>query len=92
MVTAIVLMNVARTHIEQVAGTLAGLPHVSEVYSVSGRYDLVALVRVADVEDLSTVVTHDMRRVEGITHTETMLAFRAYSKHDLESLFSIGEG
>jgi DNA-binding Lrp family transcriptional regulator len=92
MVTAIVLMNVERKQIETVADTLAGLPHVSEVYSVSGRYDLVAIVRVADVEDLSKVVTHEMRRVDGITHTETMLAFRAYSKHDLESLFSIGEG
>jgi DNA-binding Lrp family transcriptional regulator len=92
MVTAIVLMNVERKQIETVADTLAGLPHISEVYSVSGRYDLVAIVRVADVEDLSKVVTHEMRRVEGITHTETMLAFRAYSKHDLESLFSIGEG
>jgi DNA-binding Lrp family transcriptional regulator len=92
MVTAIVLMNVERKQIEIVADTLAGLPHVSEVYSVSGRYDLVAIVRVADVDDLSKVVTHEMRRVDGITHTETMLAFRAYSKHDLESLFSIGEG
>jgi DNA-binding Lrp family transcriptional regulator len=91
MVTAIVLLNVERKRIEQVADTLAGLPHISEVYSVSGRYDLVAIIRVADVNDLSKVVTSEMLHVEGITHSETMLAFRAFSRHDLESLFAIGE-
>jgi DNA-binding Lrp family transcriptional regulator len=92
MVTAIVLLNVQRTQIEQVADTLAGLPDVSEVYSVSGRFDLVAIIRVPNVDDLSKVVTKEMLRVEGITHSETMLAFRAFSRHDLESLFAIGEG
>jgi DNA-binding Lrp family transcriptional regulator len=90
MVSAFVLLNVERTHIEQVADKLASLKHVTEVYSVSGRYDLVAIVRVASVDDLSTVVTQEMLHVDGITHSETMLAFRAYSRHDLERLFSIG--
>jgi DNA-binding Lrp family transcriptional regulator len=90
MVSAFVLLNVERTRIEAIADELASLAQVSEVYSVSGRYDLIAIVRVADVDELSKVVTHEMLSVEGITHSETMLAFRAYSRHDLERLFSIG--
>jgi DNA-binding Lrp family transcriptional regulator len=92
MVTAFVLLNVQRQLIEQVADKLASLPSVSEVYSVSGRYDLIAVIRVAEVEDLAKVVTKDMLPLEGITHSETMLAFRAFSRHDLEALFSIGDG
>ena len=90
MVSAFVLLNVERNRIERVADEMAGLKHVSEVYSVSGRYDLIAIVRVKSVDELSTVVTHELLQVEGITHSETMLAFRAYSRHDLERLFSIG--
>lgn len=90
MVNAVVLLNVERTLINHVAETLAGLDHVSEVYSVSGRYDLVALIRVGNIDDLATVVTTDMLRIEGITHSETMLAFRTHSRHDLEQMFSIG--
>lgn len=90
MVNAFVLLNVERNRIEEVADKLASLSHVSEVYSVSGRFDLIAIVRVADVESLSAVVTQEMLRVDGITHSETLLAFRTYSRHDLERLFSIG--
>jgi DNA-binding Lrp family transcriptional regulator len=90
MVTALVLLNVERNRIDAVATTLADLAHVSEVYSVSGRYDLVVIIRVASVDQLSAVVTKELLHTEGITHSETMLAFRAYSRHDLESLFSIG--
>jgi DNA-binding Lrp family transcriptional regulator len=90
MVSAFVLLNVERNRIERVADELASLIHVSEVYSVSGRYDLIAIVRVKNVDELSGVVTHELLQVEGITHSETMLAFRAYSRHDLERLFSIG--
>ncbi len=90
MVSAFVLLNVERNRIERVADELASLKHVSEVYSVSGRYDLIAIVRVKNVDELSGVVTHELLQVEGITHSETMLAFRAYSRHDLERLFSIG--
>ena len=63
---------------------------ISEVYSVGGRFDLVALIRVAANEDLADLVTNHMRSLPGIEDTETMIAFRAYSKHDLESMFSIG--
>ncbi len=90
MVNAVVLLNVARNQINTVAEQLADLAQVSEVYSVSGRYDLIALVRVSNVEDLARVVTSEMAELEGIVHSETLLAFRAYSRHDLERLFSVG--
>lgn len=90
MVTAFVLINVVRNRISQVADALATLPDISEVYSLSGRYDLLAVIRVTDVDQLSKIVTEELLLVEGITNSETMLAFRAYSRFDLERLFSIG--
>jgi DNA-binding Lrp family transcriptional regulator len=90
MVNAVVLLNVERTQINAVAEKLADLDHVSEVYSVSGRYDLIALIRVCDVDDLANVATREIAKVEGIVHSETLLAFRTYSRHDLERLFSVG--
>jgi DNA-binding Lrp family transcriptional regulator len=65
---------------------------ITEVYSVSGRYDLIAIVRIKDNETLSDIVTGAMLKLDGIVDSETMLAFRTYSKHDLESMFSIGTG
>ena len=90
MVTSIILMNVERALVNDVAELLAGRGEISEVYSVSGTYDLVAIVRVAHNDDLATLVTEDLTKVDGIVHTETMLAFRAYSRHDLEEMFAIG--
>ena len=90
MVTAIILINADRHHIGDLAQNLADLPGISEVYSVSGRYDLVAVVRVNSNDDLATLVTHEMVNLEGITHTESMLSFRAFSRHDLDEMFSIG--
>lgn len=90
MVTAIVLMNVERGRINAVAEDLAGRGGVSEVYSVSGNYDLVAVLRVADNESMARLVTEELAAVDGIEHTETMLAFRAHSRHDLEAMFSVG--
>lgn len=90
MVTSIILMNIERTRINEVAGQLVEFEEVSEVYSVSGKYDLIAIVRVRKNEDLSTLVTEKLRKVKYILATETMLAFQAYSKHDLESMFSLG--
>jgi DNA-binding Lrp family transcriptional regulator len=92
MVTAIVALKVDRKRVNEVAQQLADLPAVSEVYSVSGRYDLMAMVRVRDAEALAEVVTGAMLKVDGILDSETMLAFRAYSRHDLEAMFSIGAG
>ena len=90
MVTSIILMNVERAFVNDVAQQLADRPEISEVYSVSGSYDLVAMVRVRCNDDLAVLVTEHLTRVEGIVHTETMLAFRAYSRHDLEEMFAIG--
>lgn len=89
MVTSIILVNAERTRINDVAEQLADISGISEVYSVSGTYDLIAIVRVKTNDELSDLVTGDLKLVEGITHTETMLAFRAYSRHDLEAMFSI---
>ena len=90
MVNAVILMNVKRDSIRSVAGGLADLPGVSEVYSVGGRYDLVAIIRVANNDDLAELVTEQIRSYEAIVNTETLIAFRAFSRHDLESMFSIG--
>lgn len=90
MVNAIVLLRVERGKINQVAQALAELDGISEVYSVGGRYDLVAILRLKDNDDLATLVTERMHQVEGISDTETLIAFRAYSQHDLASMFSIG--
>lgn len=92
MVSAIVLMNVERDRIEGVAQELTDLSGVSEVYSVAGRVDLVAVIRVKSNEELADIVTKSIRRISGILNTETMIAFRAYSRHDLEAMFSIGFG
>ena len=83
-------MNVERTKINEVADQLVEFEGISEVYSVSGKYDLVAVVRVKTNDDLSTLVTRKLRNVDNILGTETMLAFQTFSKHDLESMFSVG--
>jgi DNA-binding Lrp family transcriptional regulator len=89
VITAIVLLNVARTQVNAVAETLAEMAGISEVYSVTGEFDLVAIVRVATNEDLAALVTEGLVAVPGIEKTTTMLAFKAYSRHDLESMFSL---
>ena len=90
MVSAIVLLNVARGRINEVASEMAALAGVSEVFSVGGRYDLVAIIRVKTNDEMASLVTEQLLKVEGILESETLLAFRAFSRHDLESMFSIG--
>ena len=90
MVTAIILLNTARTQINEIAETLADRKEVSEVYSVSGNYDLVAIVRVKDNNDLAQLVTDELSKIDGITQTHSMLAFNAFSRHDLDNMFSVG--
>ena len=90
MVTAIVLLNTERDRVNDVADALVMLDGVSEVHSVAGRYDLVAILRMADNDALAKLVTEQIRQIEGITDSETLIGFRVYSKHDLERLFSIG--
>lgn len=90
MVTAIVALKVDRARVNDVAAVLAAMPGISEVYSVSGRYDLIALIRTRDNETLADIVTGAMLKVDGILESETMLAFRVHSRHDLDAMFSIG--
>ena len=90
MVTAIVLINVRRDLVNETATRLAEIPGISEVYSVSGAFDLIAVIRVADTDAMAEIVTGQMVKLEGIERTQTMIAFRAYSRHDLDRLFAIG--
>ncbi len=90
MVSAIVLMKIERNRINEVAEKLIDIQGVSEVFSVAGRYDLVAMVRVASNPALADVVTKKMLMVEGILDTETLISFKVYSRHDLERMFSVG--
>jgi DNA-binding Lrp family transcriptional regulator len=90
MVSAIVLMKITRDRINPVAEKLIEIGGVSEVFSVAGRYDLVALVRVKTNNQLADVVTKEMLQIEGILDTETLIAFQVYSRHDLERMFSVG--
>lgn len=90
MVTAIVLLTVDRAKINEVANQLADMDGITEVYSVAGEYDLVAIIRVKENDQLAELVTNHMLKVEGITRSETLIALRVYSRHDLEAMFSIG--
>lgn len=89
MITALILINAERTSIREVAEELADIEAISEVYSVTGDYDLVAMVRVKTNDEIADLVTDKLAHVDGIEHTETMMAFRVYSRHDLEAMFSL---
>lgn len=90
MVNAIVLLKVESDRINQVAEELATLDGISEVYSVAGQYDLVAIVRAKDDEQIATLVTDRLLQTEGLKTSETLIAFRTYSRHDLDGMFSVG--
>lgn len=90
MVTALVQLTVERDKIDTVAKEIAGMEGISEVYSVGGRIDLIAIIRVRDNEKMAELVTGHLLKVNGIKTSETMIAFKVYSHHDLESMFSIG--
>jgi DNA-binding Lrp family transcriptional regulator len=90
MVNAIVLLTVQRDRIDGVAQELVEVDGVSEVYSVAGRHDLVAILRAKNDDQLADIVTGHLLQVQGIQKSETLIAFRVYSKHDLERLFSVG--
>lgn len=92
MVTAIVLIQTRHGQTNKVAEALAAVPEISEVYSVGGSFDVVAIVRVSNNEAIATMVTERMSLIQGIERTETMIAFKTISKHDLESVFSLGMG
>ena len=90
MITAIVFVKADVARIPEVAEAIAAVTGVSEVYSVTGQIDLISLVRVNEHEDVARVVADEINKVPGVTETETHIAFRTYSRHDLESAFSLG--
>ncbi len=90
MVTAIILITAERTKINEAAAQLAEIEGISEAYSVSGNYDIIAIARVPTNDDLADLVTNRLLRINAIVKTETMLAFQSYSRHDLEAMFSVG--
>ena len=90
MLTAIVLIDVDASRIPEVAAAIAEVPGVSEVYSVTGEVDLIAMVRVREHEELADVIADQVSKVEGVLRTQTYIAFRTYSKHDLEQAFALG--
>ena len=90
MVTAFVLIDAEPAHVAQLAEQAADIQGVAEAYSVAGLADVVAVVRVPKIEDLADVVTVHLHALAGVLDTRTMVAFRSYSRHDLEAMWSIG--
>jgi DNA-binding Lrp family transcriptional regulator len=90
VITTIVLISVEPRLIPQAALRIAGIEGVAEVYSVSGEWDLVAIVRVAEYDQIARVVTEAFPTIPGLVKTQTLTAFRAYSKKDLEQAWDIG--
>jgi DNA-binding Lrp family transcriptional regulator len=91
MTHAVVLIEAERDALSTLGGALADVEGVAEAYSVTGEWDFVAIVRVPDHEQLADVVTVQIGGLSGVTRTQTMVAFEAFSRHDLEAMFSIGE-
>ena len=89
MVTALVLLNLDRNQIKNVSQKLVDMQEVSQFYSVVGRYDLVATIRVKNNEQIADTITGKFSELEGITATETLIAVNTFSRHDLELMFSI---
>jgi DNA-binding Lrp family transcriptional regulator len=91
MINAIILINTERTKVNTVAEQLVSLQGISEVYSVSGRFDLVAIIKLPNADDLAQLMTEQVIKIEGITHTESMVAFKTFSKADIAGLFELGD-
>jgi DNA-binding Lrp family transcriptional regulator len=91
MTHAVVLVSAKRAALPDLGGRMADLDGVGEVYSVTGDWDFVAILHVPTPEDLARTVTHQLAGLDGIKRTSTMVAFEAFSKHDLEAMFAIGE-
>ena len=90
MVTAFILIKARRDRILQASQEILNLDGIAEVYSVAGPWDLVAVARVRENDELAGLVTEDLIAVDGIAETTTLIAFRQYSKHDLETMFGLG--
>jgi len=91
MVTAFILINAERSRIAPAAQEILNLDGIAEIYSVAGPYDLVAVARVRENEQLAKLVTEDLIAVKGIDKTTTLIAFRQYSRFDLERMFGLGQ-
>jgi len=92
MITTIVMISADPDRIPEVAQQIADLDGVSEVYSVAGDVDLVAIVRVREFDEIAEIVAGRLSKVAGVRRTDTHVAFRAYSRHDLDAAFAIGSG
>ncbi len=92
MVHAFVLIDAVPARVAALAEELADVEGVAEVYSVAGHADVVAIVRVRHHQELAEVVTGRIHRLDGITDTRTLIAFQAFSRHDLEAMWSLGDG
>ena len=90
MITAIILLNTRHDAINEVGQKLASVNGVSEVYSVSGRFDLVAILRIENIEALARLSTEKLAMIDGITHTESMIAFKKISPDDIAGMFDLG--
>ena len=90
MVTAIVLLTVAKHLINEIAEAIADINEISEVYTVTGHYDLAVIIRAPDNDTLADVITKQLLKMDGIIQSESLFAFRVYTRHDLESMFNIG--
>jgi DNA-binding Lrp family transcriptional regulator len=88
--TAFVLIHAEPHRIADLGSEIADVEGVAEVYSVTGDLDLVAIVRVRQHDELAEVVTREIAALDGIVHTMTMVAFQAYSRHDLDSMWGLG--
>ena len=90
MITAIILVNTERSKINATGAQLAAIEGVDEVYSVSGRYDLIAIVHLKEIEDLAELSTEKLTKIDAITHTESMVAFKKISPGDIAGMFDLG--
>jgi DNA-binding Lrp family transcriptional regulator len=91
MTHAIVLIQAESSRLGTLGGELAGIEGVAEAYSVTGEWDFVAILRLREQDQLAQVVTGRLSQLDGVRRTQTMVAFEAYSRHDLEALFSVGQ-
>ena len=88
MITAIVMIKCEVGKVHSVSEALVDLDGVGEVYSISGEYDILAIIRVKEYDFMAKVVSDDIARIDGITGTNTHMAFRCYSKHDMEKMWA----
>jgi DNA-binding Lrp family transcriptional regulator len=91
MIHAIVLIQADRSALATLGGELADIEGVAEAYSVTGEWDFVAILRVREQQEVASVVTGRIAGLSGVVRTQTLVAFEAFSRHDLEALFSVGQ-